>query len=113
MNEEKLNDLQIDQKKEFAASCPTKVYNFNEKSQKIELANESKCIFCDECIRKLDSFKIGESESLVKITTNKEKFIFNIETNGCLKPEEVVKSALNVLSKKLKDIQNDLNVNTK
>lgn len=108
-----MNDLNIDQKKEFVASCPAKVYNYNEKSQKIELANESKCIFCDECVRKVDSFKIGDGENLVKITTNKEKFIFNIETNGSLKPEEVVKSALNVLSKKLKDIQNDLNVNTK
>lgn len=91
LNDDKLNELNVDQKREFVASCPTKVFSLNEKTQKIEIVNESQCIFCDECIRKTEVFKFLENDNVVKITTNKERFLFTVETNGSLKPEEIVK----------------------
>lgn len=113
LNDSILNDLNLLQKKEFVNSCPTKVYEINEKTNNIEVANEQNCMFCDECVRKLEGFKIEDTEQAVKITTRKDRFFFTVESNGSLKPEDILRSGLNVLNNKLKEIQNNLNIGTR
>ena len=112
LKESVMNELSLEQKKEFVNSCPVKVYAINEKTQKIEIINENKCMFCDECIKKIEGFK-GDSEQIIKISMRKDRFVFSVESNGALKPEEIVRSALNVLNAKLKDIQENLNIGTR
>lgn len=70
-------------------------------------------MFCDECVRKLETFKLEDSEQALKITMKKDRFSFVVESNGALKPEDIVRSGLNVLNNKLKEIQNNLNIETR
>ena len=64
----------------------------------------SECMFCEECIRKAETFK-DKYERLVKLGMRSDKFIFNVETTGALRPEEIVKSALSVMKKKLDEVK--------
>lgn len=113
LRDESLNDLTMEQKKEFVNSCPVKVYALNEKTQKIEVVNNDNCMFCDECVRKIENFKLEDPENALKISMRKDRFHFSVESNGALKPEEIVRSALSVLHSKLKDIQDNLNIGTR
>jgi len=83
--------LQTNKKKEFEASCPSKVYNYQVKTGQIEIENPNDCTYCDECVKKAEQFDMPD---LVKISTKKDKFIFIVESNGPLKPDEIVDSAL-------------------
>ena len=113
LKDEVLNELSIEQKKDFVNSCPAKVYALNEKTQRIEIVNEGNCMFCDECVRKIESFKVEDCEQVLKISMRKDRFIFSVESNGALKPEEIIRSALGVLNGKLKEIQDNLNIGTR
>ena len=94
-----MSNLSKEQKVDFVNSCPTKVYSLNKKTEQIQIDNVMNCMFCEECVKKADSWKLPES--LVKISTKPGKFIFTVETTGSLRPEEIVKMALDQLKKKL------------
>ncbi len=44
------------------------------------------------------------SEILLKVKTRPDRFIFEIETTGALKPEEVFRFSFRILAAKLKEI---------
>lgn len=101
----KMSALTTTQKLKFVESCPKKVYSYHAKSGQVEIENPQNCIFCDECV------KVGKElgiPDLVKIGYTKNKFIFHIETNGSLKPDEIVDSALSQLNIKLETIEEAL-----
>jgi len=101
LSKSKMELLNENQKKEFVESCPSKVYRYDENKKMIEIKNPKDCTYCEECIKKLDSFKI---EKGVRIQPKKDKFLFKIETTGSLKPEQIVLSALDVLNTKLNGV---------
>ena len=113
LQDEALNDLTMEQKKDFVNSCPVKVFGINEKTGKIEVFNNDKCMFCDECVRKVETFKLEDPEMALRVGMRKDRFFFSVESNGSLKPEEIVRSALAVLHGKLKEIQDNLNIGTR
>ena len=93
------------QKKEFADSCPTPVFEYNEKTQKVELIDEMAYRFDGESEAYSEKMKKSpEDDPLLTITTEPNAFIFNVETTGALLPEEIVKSGLAVLGDKLRDL---------
>lgn len=53
IDNDKIKSLDIDKRKEFVATCPRKVYKFNEMTNMVELDIEDadKCILCNECVR--------------------------------------------------------------
>jgi len=103
LNQNMLPLLSKEQKIDFVNSCPTRVYGLNKKTEQIEIENVMNCMFCEECVKKTETFKL--LEPLVKVTSKKEKFIFSVETTGSLKPEEVVKFALNAMKNKLEVVK--------
>jgi DNA-directed RNA polymerase II subunit RPB3 len=99
LNQNIMPKLSYEKKKEFVLSCPTKVYSLNEQTEEVEVDNHMACVFCDECVKTADAWKLDEP--FVKITQKVGKYIFSVETTGALKPEEVVKHALTSMKRKL------------
>jgi len=110
INQQRMNLLTKDQKKEFEASCPTKVYKYNTKTDKFDIADES-CTFCDECKQKAKELEVPD---LVQVRQKQNPkgghdFIFTVESTGVLKPEDIVMQAFDVLLKKIERISEELN----
>eukprot|EP01017_Pseudomicrothorax_dubius_P017659 TRINITY_DN1983_c0_g1_i1.p1 TRINITY_DN1983_c0_g1~~TRINITY_DN1983_c0_g1_i1.p1 ORF type:complete len:315 (-),score=91.19 TRINITY_DN1983_c0_g1_i1:167-1111(-) len=108
--------LNREEKLEFVNSCPTRVYNFNTRQQSVEIAQPNKCMFCDECVKKGQEILLRHddlrNESLVKIGSKPNQFVFSIETNGSLRPEEIVINSIRVLRNKIAVVRNELENST-
>jgi DNA-directed RNA polymerase II subunit RPB3 len=98
LNQQLLQTIPKDQKMDFVKSCPTKVYELSH-TDEIVIIDHMKCMFCDECVRTTDSWKVPLPP--VKISQKKFRFIFTVETNGSHKPEDIVRHALNEMRNKL------------
>jgi DNA-directed RNA polymerase II subunit RPB3 len=105
---EKLNDVQ---KKEFVASCPSKVYRFDESTKRVHADIEDllvyNCTFCQECTRKADT--LGAPD-IVSIREKEDRFLFSLETTGALLPEEIVQFAIQILHAKIAKVQSAFQV---
>jgi len=103
INQNRLDELNDQQKQEWVHSCPSKVYTFEpDNIKKVKIEDAMKCTFCNECKKKADD--LGKPD-LVTISAKPDRFVFTVETTGALRPEEVVQSALNVLKLKLGALQ--------
>lgn len=102
INYTKMAYLNSTQKKQFVESCPKKVYSYNSKSGQVEIENASACIFCEECTKTAHEMQAPE---LVKISHTQNKFLFTVESNGSLKPDEIIDSALSQLQQKLDTVE--------
>jgi len=105
LNQEEMNKLPDDKKREFVGSCPTKVYRYNEQTGVVNIENADRCMFCQECVKKADEFGKGD---LVSAKHNMNKFLFTVETTGSLRPEEVVMNALMEIKKKLQAVDAEM-----
>jgi len=101
INTSRMVELTEQQKKEWVNSCPTKVYHYDEDSKEVEIEEAGRCTFCDECKKKAAHLEVPD---LVHIRQKQDRFLFTVETTGALRPEEVVRSALFVLTKKLENL---------
>lgn len=102
IDQDKVNrELDLAKRKEFVATCPRKVYKFNEMRQAVEIEDADKCILCIECVRYAQANNL---ERAVKIAERDDKFIFTVESTGVLPPEDIVSRALQILSHKLKSL---------
>jgi len=106
LRQNKLEDLSEAQKKEFVSSCPSKIYRYDEMSKKVVADIEDlgvfNCTFCQECTRKASL--MGHPE-IVSIREREDRFLFSLESNGALAPEEIVLNAIKILQQKLSKIQ--------
>jgi DNA-directed RNA polymerase II subunit RPB3 len=84
----------VEQKQEVVQSCPTRVFAMNPRNENIDIVNSNNCIFCEECIRKVETFKMPR---MIKISMKPNKFIFYVEGTGQLKAAEIVKKVLTIL----------------
>lgn len=103
ITEVKALELTAQQKIDFVNCCPKKVFGLNPKSNNVEVQNPLDCIFCYECIKKEKEFDL---EDLVRVEDG--DFIFDVETTGCLKPDEILDSAFEQLSFKLSMVKEAL-----
>ena len=103
LNEVKGMQLNIDSKRAFVNCCPTKVFELNDEKKSVEVKDASKCMFCYECIKFQKDMNI---EDLIKVEDG--DFIFDIESNGALKPDEIVNFSFDVLGKKLETLRSEL-----
>eukprot|EP00484_Ammonia_sp_Unknown_P021059 CAMPEP_0197036250 /NCGR_PEP_ID=MMETSP1384-20130603/13820_1 /TAXON_ID=29189 /ORGANISM="Ammonia sp." /LENGTH=410 /DNA_ID=CAMNT_0042466411 /DNA_START=17 /DNA_END=1249 /DNA_ORIENTATION=- len=109
LNAEKMAELNSKQKAEFVASCPTKVYKYDDKKDEIVIENADKCTYCNECYRKVEELsKTIDPYEMISIKPIPDHFTLNVETTGALKPEQVVRSAFEVLKAKLKELKDNL-----
>ena len=98
--------------------CPRLVYKYDKRTKKILVSDKYGCNYCDECITTAD-------ELLKDVDTQYNKqdmvdihnlsadglydFIFVVESTGALPPEQIVLSAIDVISEKLKTINEAAN----
>eukprot|EP00753_Platysulcus_tardus_P003018 PLAT12175.1.p1 GENE.PLAT12175.1~~PLAT12175.1.p1 ORF type:complete len:306 (+),score=142.96 PLAT12175.1:155-1072(+) len=106
LNAKRLKELTEEQKRAFVDSCPTRVYEYDERLAEVHVRESLNCMFCDECTKLGDSFKeSSEEDNVVAITPSSDRFIFTVESTGALRPEDIVISGLRVLQDKLRDLQ--------
>jgi DNA-directed RNA polymerase II subunit RPB3 len=106
INTARMDDLEEEKKIEWVKSCPTRVYRYDEDRKEVEIEEAGRCTFCDECKKKAIQLQVPD---LVSIRQKQDRFLFTVETTGALRPEEVVRSALFVLTKKLQNLHAAIN----
>lgn len=86
------------------------MYKINERTETIEIENLMKCMFCDECVRCGEALIMNtypgqkfmnQSENYVRIKHVQDRFNFKVESTGALRPELIVRIALEQMKMKL------------
>jgi len=101
-------------RRDFVDACPKKVARPHEPRDYLvaDGANEESCVRTDEasaCMVCLDCLEQAkEFPGLAKVGERERHFRFTVESTGALKPEEIVERAVEVLKKKLRDVQANL-----
>lgn len=83
--------------------CPKKVLAI--KGEKVEVRDLLACNMCMDCVELCP--KKGEG---IKVSWEKNDFIFNIESTGALPPERIVQEATKILDKQLREFEEQLKV---
>eukprot|EP01095_Lingulamoeba_sp_RSL-Kostka_P004088 TRINITY_DN1517_c0_g2_i1.p1 TRINITY_DN1517_c0_g2~~TRINITY_DN1517_c0_g2_i1.p1 ORF type:complete len:319 (+),score=85.06 TRINITY_DN1517_c0_g2_i1:97-1053(+) len=106
INKDELANLEDEQLHKWIDICPTKVFELQSSSypRKIK-TNSLDCMYCNECTKYAE--EIGRP-NLVKIKQKEREFIFTVESTGAIKPDEIVLSAMNILSKKFSDLKSHI-----
>lgn len=86
--------------------CPQEVFNYDDIRQTVFIQDAQSCIFCKECIFTTEEYKKRPEDNLaVSVKHSSDKFFFTVETTGALKAEEVVRTAIVQLTKKVVHIR--------
>lgn len=102
LNEDILNDFKEEEKKALVASCPKRVFDYDETARTVVISNAAECIFCKECLNTLEELRrLPEDELAVSVKHSSDKFTFTVESTGALKASDIVRSAFQELSAKL------------
>lgn len=72
--------------------CPVKVFGIEK--GKIMVADPLRCTLCMECVKRWP-------EGAVKVEGDKTRFIFYVESNGCLPVTKIVQESVRVLKEKV------------
>lgn len=107
VNDAEMNRLDDAQKKAFVASCPTKVYGYDEHARQVTIEDANKCMYCLECVRKAEELRLPQ---LVSIAPVPGRFIFSVEGTGALNVDQIVMTALDVLARKLTLIEDEVHI---
>lgn len=94
--------IKLNVKKDFEKYvniCPRHVFEIKE--NKLVVANPLDCNLCMECVD-------AANENEIKVETNENSFVFNVESVSGLTPEEIVYEAISVLENKVKDFSKSL-----
>ena len=98
--------LDADKKQRFVDSCPTKVYAYVQDTRSVEVEDAGKCMFCMECVKRADKYGLSDC---VSVQMDQSRFIFSVESNGSLAPEQIVLMAIEELQKKLSLLHTEIN----
>lgn len=110
LQKEELNRLDHNSKKHLVDVCPRKVFSLSSADDAFCLDKPLECTYCNECLKHCRD--ILHAPKLIEITTSKNDFIFNIETDQSLSPQEVVVCAFRVLTEKLSELEQALDMNS-
>ena len=77
--------------------CPRNVLDYDETDDKIIITDIENCSMCKTCMR-------GCEQEAVHVESQEGKFIFKIETDGSLSPEDVLVNACDILKDKSEKI---------
>ena len=109
LNWPSLEELKPEEKEAFVNSCPTRVYSYDPQQEKVDIENANACIFCQECVKQANRMN---KHDLVHISPSFDKYYFSVETNGSLRPEEVVLAAIEIIQDKLQTVEGHLNADS-
>ncbi|OUJ18817.1 DNA-directed RNA polymerase subunit D [Methanonatronarchaeum thermophilum] len=80
--------------------CPRNVYKLE--NNKLQIQNPEACSLCSLCVQECHT-------DAITVTDDKNKFIFNFETDESLTPTEITTKATEILTKKLQGFKETLN----
>ncbi|KAK4477017.1 hypothetical protein RD792_016219 [Penstemon davidsonii] len=98
INEELMETLTLDQKKEFVDSCPTKVFAIDPLTDQVVVNDAEAYTYDEEVLKKAEA--MGKP-GLVEIHAKEDSFIFKVESTGAIKASQLVLNAIQVLKQKL------------
>ena len=127
-----LNNLSTEEKEKFCDACPTKVFKYDKKEDKIIIDKPEKCTYCEECLLKTQEFinkkdkedfkkleKQKEKEGkqikqnkgpsinyreVIKIEPKPNEFLFKVESTGALTPKKIISEAFTILKNKFNEV---------
>ena len=106
LNDDILDQYTEEQKQALVNCCPTNVFDIDENSKSVFIAQANECIFCRDCIYTLEDFRKSPEDKLaVEIKHSQDRFQFTVETTGALLAKEVVRDALHILAEKITKLQ--------
>lgn len=106
INDEALDMYTEDQKVKLVECCPTSVFELDETSRVVKVANPTECIFCKECTYMAEEFRPNPNAKLaVDVQHSTDHFTFTVETTGALIAKDVVRDAMATLTEKISRLQ--------
>ncbi|XP_028759304.1 DNA-directed RNA polymerases II, IV and V subunit 3-like [Neltuma alba] len=110
INEDLMETLTLDEKREWVDSCPTRVFDIDPVTQQVMVADPEAYTYDDEVIKKAEA--MGKP-GLVEINARQDSFIFAVESTGAIKASQLLLNAIDVLRQKLDAVRlSDDNVET-
>jgi DNA-directed RNA polymerase subunit D len=85
--------------------CPKRVLTVIESEKKLELRNVIDCTVCKDCVN-----ACPKSPPAVEVSSDKDVFVFDVESSGALPVERIVLEALKILDKKAESFLEQLTV---
>lgn len=98
LDEAKSTQLNEEQKEAIIQCCPKGVFAEGN-SKRLSIVKPLECVYCQECEKKQKEFGL---EDMLKVEDG--DYIFEVETTGALKPDEIVHSAFEQMNKKLEQL---------
>ena len=105
LEQEKINKLSKEDKKELVEVCPRKVFKYDENMNTLDIEDALKCNICNECVKLVEK-EMGQ-ERAIKISESESTYEYTVETTGSLAPEQVVSTALSVLREKIMRVRDN------
>eukprot|EP00316_Scyphosphaera_apsteinii_P005013 CAMPEP_0119302540 /NCGR_PEP_ID=MMETSP1333-20130426/4123_1 /TAXON_ID=418940 /ORGANISM="Scyphosphaera apsteinii, Strain RCC1455" /LENGTH=274 /DNA_ID=CAMNT_0007304929 /DNA_START=199 /DNA_END=1023 /DNA_ORIENTATION=+ len=106
LNKKVYATMSLEQRKDFVDACPKKLKKEGTDRfpyETVETDEAWACMVCIDCTE-----RIKEKPGLAKVSDKPGYFKFCVETTGALRPEQIVLRALDVLTKKLQDVEVNL-----
>ena len=105
--------LSDEQKRDFVEQCPKKLMKpYKKEDRQSAWSHDSDTVETDEaaaCMVCLDCLELSQMyPGLCKVEDKPQYFKFSVETNGSLRPEEIVQRGIMVLKRKLYDVRHHL-----
>ncbi|KAL5719993.1 DNA-directed RNA polymerases II [Ranunculus cassubicifolius] len=98
INEDLMESLTLDEKKQWVESSPTKVFDIDASTNQVVVVDPEAYTYDDEVIKKAEA--MGKP-GLVEIDAKDDSFIFTVESTGAIKASKLVINAISVLKQKL------------
>ena len=104
INEEQMATLTMEQKQELVDCCSDKILEIDPVTGMVQEAEDAwdRATYTEDLKFKNDALKKRqEDEDFVKCEPSQDRFIFSVESTGCMDADEILLSALRVLKDRL------------
>ncbi|CAJ2650287.1 unnamed protein product [Trifolium pratense] len=98
INEDLMESLSLEEKKEWIDSSPTRVFDIDPVTQQVMVVDPEAYSYDDEVIKKAEA--MGKP-GLVEINAKQDSFIFTVESTGAVKASQLLQNAIEILKQKL------------
>ncbi|OIV94210.1 hypothetical protein TanjilG_28149 [Lupinus angustifolius] len=98
INEDLMESLTLEEKKEWVESSPTHVFDIDVVTQQVTVVDPEAYTYDDEVIKKAEA--MGKP-GLVEINAKQDSFIFTVESTGAVKASQLLLNAIEILKTKL------------
>ncbi|KAL0206774.1 hypothetical protein P9112_012485 [Eukaryota sp. TZLM1-RC] len=111
LNQESLLTVSSDDRQALVSSCPTNVFELDESTRTIKIADADACTYCAECLDL--SQQLAQQYEIPRPIRIKEsdppKFVFTIEGTGSVPVGSIYKQATEILKKRLASLKSNWN----